>query len=60
MYTPHDHEWKFNRKTCCYILKCIIPGCERQTKAYYLKGREPRLGELVRFMDDGETIEVDF
>ena len=58
MTESHEHKWIFDHKACCFVLKCIIPGCQRSTSAYHFKGKEPISGNFVQFMDDKETIEV--
>lgn len=61
----HDHQWIYSGRSCCFRLKCSIPGCVTQTTAYHIKGSSPRIGDPVRFVESGtpdstygETIEV--
>ena len=54
----HEHSWIYDGKGCCYRLRCSIPGCEGSTRAYRIKGEEPKLGEPVKLLEDGETIEI--
>lgn len=53
----HEHSWIFDGESCCYRLVCSIPNCGRQTRAYHVKGDKPLIGDPVRILDDGETIE---
>jgi len=53
----HEHSWIFGGQSYCYRLVCSIPGCERQIRAYHVKGDMPRIGEPVRILDDGDTME---
>lgn len=54
----HEHSWIFEGKSCCYRLGCPVPGCKKQTTAHFIKGCAPNIGEPVRILDDGHTIEV--
>ena len=53
----HEHSWIFDGRSCCYRLVCSIPGCKKQTIAYYMEGDKPKIGEPVRILADGKTIE---
>lgn len=56
-YERHEHSWIFEGQSCCYRLTCPIPGCERKTTVRHVKGDMPKLGEAVRILDDGDTME---
>lgn len=57
----HEHSWIFDGKSCCYRLVCSIPipipGCKKQTTVHFVRGEMPRIGEPVRILDDGDTME---
>jgi hypothetical protein len=54
---PHHHRWTYDGKSCCYRLRCSLPGCFVTTRAYRLKGPMPTLGDAVILRSDGETME---
>ena len=58
MGKDHEHDWAYDHRSCCHVLKCVIPGCERFTRAYYINGIVPQPGQKVRLLSDQETIEV--
>lgn len=53
----HEHSWIFDGKSCCYRLVCSIPDCGKRTRVYHVKGDMPTIGEPVRILDDGDTME---
>jgi len=53
----HEHSWVFDGQSCCYRLSCPIPICQKQTTVNHIKGDMPRIGEPVRILDDGDTME---
>jgi len=55
---PHKHQWVYARYACCYVLKCRIKSCGKETKAYHYLGLVPQVGQRVMLLEDGETIVV--
>lgn len=49
-------EWIYERKSCCYVLRCANPECTLITTVRYVKGEMPTIGDRVK-IDDGETME---
>jgi len=49
-------EWIYERKSCCYILRCANLDCALTTTAYYVKGKRPNVGDRVKL--DGEIMEI--
>ena len=53
----HEHSWIFDGQSCCYRLVCSIPGCQKRTTVHHVKGDMPKIGEPIRILDDGDTME---
>ena len=56
----HEHYWIYDGMSCCYRLRCCLPGCEVRTTARFVWGNPPKVGDPVQFTEevDGVTIEV--
>jgi hypothetical protein len=53
----HEHSWIFDGQSCCYRLVCPFPGCQKRTTVNHLHGNMPKIGDPVRILDDGDTME---
>lgn len=51
-----NHKWVYSHKSCCHVIKCDL--CDKYQRTYHVKGDLPKTGDLIRILQDGETIEV--
>lgn len=51
MEREHEHQWTYDYKSCCYVLRCAI--CHKNTKAYHYAGDVPlKFGMPVKLIGD--------
>jgi hypothetical protein len=50
----HEHEWVYDYKTCCYVVRCRI--CTRATTVHHVEGEMPKKGQRVSIKEDGRTM----
>lgn len=58
MNKPHEHQWIYDHKSCCYVLKCEFAGCQRRTSVRKIKGTMPVIGQRVQLLIDGDTVKI--